>query len=99
MSKVHRFDPDYVVPTSEVLREWLDDNHLSTQVAAAMGYVKGEPRQWAAGILDKVLADQPVDEIVATVLAAVTGISARFWRNFEHNYRVGLKAGKVVAGA
>jgi len=93
---VHEFDPDYVVPTSEVLREWLDVNGLTTHVAAAARYARGEPRSWAATVLNGVLDEQALTDTSIDVLAAVTGISAAFWTAFEHNFRVGLAAGKVV---
>lgn len=96
-AETYPFDPDWVVPTSEVLQEWLDERHLTTHVAAASRYRRGEPRDWAANVLDGVLLDEPLDETDIEVLAAVTGISAAFWRNFEHNYRAGLAAGKTVA--
>jgi hypothetical protein len=93
------FDPDWVVPTSEVLQEWLDERHLSTHVAAAARYRRGEPRDWAACVLNGVLGGKPLDDTDIGVLAAITGISEAFWRNFEHNYRAGLAAGKTVVRA
>ncbi len=96
MPSRYKVDPDWVVPTSEVLREWLDENGVTTHVAAASRYLKGAPRDWAASRLDAVLNDEPLGGDHVEVLAAVTGISAAFWQNFEHNYRAGLAAGKTV---
>lgn len=91
-----RYDPDYVVPTSEVFKEWLEEFGLTTQVAAASRYRRGEAHEWATKVLDRVLAGRPVGPRSVAVLAAVTGISENFWRSFEHNYRTGLAAGKKV---
>jgi plasmid maintenance system antidote protein VapI len=87
-----RFDPDYVVPTAEVLKEWLEENGLSVGVAVAC--LPREDRELAAGYLENVLADKQFTERTGEVLARVTGISLAFWMNFEHNYRTGLAAGK-----
>lgn len=92
----HRFDPDWVVPTSEMLREWLDTNHLTTRVAAV---IASDGRGTASHIraretLDAVLDDHPVNRRTAAVLAVVTGIPQSFWVAFERNYRSGLAAGK-----
>ena len=92
------YDPDYVVPTSEVLREWLDENHLSPRVAVA--HVTRDPnmRSHLAAVLAGILeSDTVVDEDTAELLGAVTGISKRFWISFERNYRTGRAAGKTVS--
>lgn len=96
--KLYPFDPDYVVPTSEVLRDWLDWNHLSTSVAAVASYGRGTASHRAAiGDLDKVLNGGRVDARVADLLCRVTSIPASFWLAFEHNYRTGLAKGKSVS--
>lgn len=82
------FDPDWVVPTSEVLREWLSDRNLSPRVAVAAA-VPREDREEAAQVLVKVLDDGPLAD-------RITGIPTRFWLAFEHNYRTGLAEGKSV---
>jgi hypothetical protein len=92
------FDPDYVVPTATILREWLNSLGLTTRVACAKCYQRGEPLDWAASVLDRVLDDQPIGDIEIRVLGAVTDVSEAFWRNFEHNYRSGLAAGKTRMG-
>lgn len=86
------YDPDYVVPTREVLQEWLDGNGLSVKVAVAC--LPREDRELAAGYLENVLADKEFTDRTGQVLARVTGISLAFWMSFEHNYRAGLAAGK-----
>lgn len=95
-----KFDPDWVVPTSEMLREWLDSNHLSTSVASVItSSGRRTPSHIAAmKLLDRVLADALVGPKEARVLATVTGISAQFWLAFEHNYRTWLAAGRTVVG-
>lgn len=89
----YRFDPDWVVPTADVLREWLDENGLSVKVAVAC--LPRDEREVAAGYLENVLADKTFTERTAKVLARVTGISLGFWMRFEHNYRTGLAAGRT----
>lgn len=96
---LYPYDPDYVVPTSLLLWEWLDHNHLSTSVAAVIAS-KGcgtESHIASTAVLDAVLHDGKVTPQVAQVLATVTGISMSFWLAFEHNYRTGLAAGKTVS--
>ena len=97
MAKTYKFDPDYVVPTSEILREWLDENHLTTRVAVA-GHVIRELHEEAAAQLDAVLNDGPVGPSEASLLAMVMGTSVQFWLNFEQNYRNGLARGLTVLG-
>lgn len=98
MTKTYRFDPDYVVPTSEVLREWLEDHNLSPRVAVAHVVRSPAMRAQLAAILQAILdQDRGIDEDTAQILQAVTDISGRFWLSFERNYRIGLAAGKSVA--
>lgn len=89
------WEPDYVVPTSEVLREWLQTNHLSARVAAAC--VSRDPgrKDHAACRISAILNRDSLTERDAEMLQVVTGVSKRFWLSFEHNYRAGLAAGKV----
>lgn len=97
MPKLHKFDPDWVVPTAEVLREFMAANGLrATHLLAAGYYPRGAQRDLAAGYLDNVLADKEFTERTAQVLAKVTGMPVGFWMAFENNYRAGLAAGKQV---
>lgn len=89
------YSPDYVVPTSEVLQEWLEINGLSTQVAVA-GKVTKSLKGEAKAQLDAILNDGPVGPSEASLLALVTDIPFAFWMGFERNYRAGLAAGKRV---
>lgn len=88
------FDPDWVVPTSEVLAEWLNDHSISPRVAAAR--LPHEDRADAVVALTGVLNDDPVTYDTALLMDRITGIPTRFWLAFEHNYREGLAAGKSV---
>lgn len=97
--KLHPFDPDWVVPTAEVLREFMETMGLKTTTLLAAGYFqRGEQRDLAVGYLDNVLADKPFTDRTAAVLAKVTGTTIGFWIGFEQNYRAGLAAGKTVMG-
>jgi plasmid maintenance system antidote protein VapI len=98
MTTLYPYDPDYVVPTADVLREWLDHNHVSTSVAAVVASIgRGTDSHVAATkVLDAVLNDHKVTPKTAAVLTRVTGISMAFWLAFDHNYRTGKAAGKVV---
>lgn len=91
--KTYKFDPDYVVPTAEILKEWLEYNGLTIRTAVAK--LPKEDRPLAAGYLENVLADKPFTEYTGKILARVTDVSLGFWMNFEHNYRTGLAAGKT----
>jgi hypothetical protein len=96
---MHEYDPDYVVPTATVLREWLESNGMlrHPSVAAVRAAGRDTAKLAAAtAILEAVLNDEPFTENTAVVLELCTDISVAFWEAFEHNYRTGLAAGKVV---
>lgn len=93
MTKAREFDPDWVIAPSECLREWLDSNGLSPQVASAVA--GKEHKAHVAELLQDVLDRKPLTDMHALALNRVTSISAQFWLNFEHNYRAGLAAGKA----
>lgn len=93
--KVYAFDPDYVVPTANVLRLYMRENGLtSTRLVCAMS-VPRDQLDRAAAQLDALLRDEPLTDMAARILGKAIG-SEQFWRNFEHNYRVGKAAGKHV---
>ncbi len=88
-----KFDPDYVVPPSEVLREWLTETGISLRVACAI--LPETDRPVAESRIGSLLeADTPLTPKIALWLERVTNITVGFWLAFEHNYRVGLAAGK-----
>lgn len=87
------FDPDYVVPPSEVFREWLTETGISLHIACVV--VPENDRAVAEARLQTLLdADANLTRHIALWLERVTGITVGFWLSFEHNYRVGLAAGK-----
>lgn len=91
--KLYEFDPDWVIAPSETLREWIDKMGLRTvQVAAACA--GKERKEYVAQLLQDVLDRKPLTNEHALALQLVTSVSAQFWCNYEHNYRVGLAAGK-----
>jgi plasmid maintenance system antidote protein VapI len=91
----HPFRPDWTIAPGECLREWLKENGLSPEVAAAR---LGRAHK-AAGVqaIRDVLDRKPLIEGHAWRLEHVTDVPARFWLNFEHNYRAGLAAGLTDA--
>lgn len=83
------WDPDWVISPGETLRDWLDENHLSANVAARtcrMGSYE------LRGILEGRLK---IDRVRAEKLQAGTMIPARLWLNLERQFRQGLAEGKV----
>ena len=91
--KTYPYDPDYVVATAEVLKEWLDHNGLTVRTAVAC--LPRDDRALAAGYLQNVLDDKAFTAYTGKILAKITGISLGFWMAFEQNYRTGLAAGKT----
>jgi plasmid maintenance system antidote protein VapI len=88
-----KFDPDYVVPPSEVFREWLETMGISLRIACAI--LPEQDRFVAESRLGSLLdGDTPLTTKIAAWLERVTEVRAGFWLAFEHNYRVGLAAGK-----
>lgn len=87
----HEFRPDWTLAPGVCLREWLEVNGLSPEIAAArLGRVhKASGARAIRDVLDRGL----LTEGHAWRLEHITGVSASFWLNFEHNYRAGLAAG------
>ena len=92
----HKFDPDWTIAPAETLQEWLGENHLSVRVLAVACGGRARMAETVA-LIEDVLARRPLTAEHARVLAIGTGIAARFWQNFEHNYRAGLAAGLTDA--
>lgn len=82
------YDPDYVVPPGETLREWFDWSNLPHSCVRLYGITDEE----LAGILDATLL---ITADLAKKLDGMTGVRPAFWLAMEHNYRVGLAAGKT----
>ena len=94
-AKRYPFDPDYVVGPGPILAEWLADNGLSARVAMAAIFADRDQRAQAAERVEAIIAGDPLSEAVAEWLAALPGCPTKaFWLALEHNYRVGLAAGK-----
>lgn len=81
------FDPDYVVAPGETLAEWFSEMNLPHSIAQQYGIA---PRT-----LTRLLAGtQPITPALAQKLCNMTHIGAPMWVALEHNFRVGLTAGK-----
>jgi plasmid maintenance system antidote protein VapI len=82
------FDPDWVVAPGETLEEWFDSLGVPKDTARHYGITAAQ--------LERILAgDEPIDEKLAQKLCNLTLIGAPMWLALEHNYRVGLAAGKT----
>jgi len=82
------FDPDWVVHPGATLREWFEDVGLPLSVAEEL-----------YGISERTLGmifrgTKPITPALAQKLCNLTQIGAPFWLAYEHNFRVGLAAGK-----
>lgn len=87
------YEPDYVVAPGETLREWFEYTNVPQRVAWRL---YGLPEDVLAGVLAGTTEILPE---IAEKLERLTFIPARFWLALEHNFRVGLSAGKQWAGA
>lgn len=84
------FDPDWVVAPGEVLKEWREEQGLSTRIAAKV--CASMPQE----LYERVEAgERKINDAIALSLAYGTLIPARFWLRMEQIYRDGLAAGKV----
>jgi plasmid maintenance system antidote protein VapI len=81
------FDPDWVVHPGATLREWFEENGLPLRTARRYGI----DRSTLNGLFD---GSVEIDEELAQRLSDLTGVNPRFWLAYEHNFRVGLAAGK-----
>lgn len=81
------FDPDWVVAPGETLGEWFEDNGLPHSVAQQYGISERTLR----GVLRGTMKITPP---LAQKLCNLTHVGAPFWLALEHNFRVGLAAGK-----
>ena len=91
------FDPDWVVPTSDFLRDWMDENGVTSPRILAAMCAPLDVREDVGDRLRAVLeVDAALTPDLADMLSRATRVPARFWLAFEHNYREGLAAGKKV---
>jgi plasmid maintenance system antidote protein VapI len=81
------FDPDWVVAPGETLAEWFAEIGLPKSVANLYG-ISDRTLQ---GVLRGTTKITPA---LAQKLCNLTFIGAPMWLALEHNFRVGLAAGK-----
>jgi plasmid maintenance system antidote protein VapI len=84
------FDPDWVVAPGETLKEWFDEMNLPLSIASHYGI----SQYVLARLFD---GKEKITPILAQRLCNMTHVGAPFWLALEHNYRVGLAAGKRVS--
>lgn len=85
------FDPDWVVAPGDTLSDWFAEMHLPTTIAERYNISQRELQGILAGT-------QQITPKIAQKLCNMTHVGAPFWLALEHNYRVGLLAGKTRAG-
>jgi plasmid maintenance system antidote protein VapI len=81
------FDPDWVVAPGETLSEWFQEMHLPISIAQRYGISERTLKRLFRGT-------QPITPQLAQRLCNMTHVGAPFWLAMEHNFRVGLAAGK-----
>jgi HTH-type transcriptional regulator / antitoxin HigA len=82
------WNPDWVVAPGETLAEWFEDIGLPKSVARLHGISERQLN----GVLNGTTKITPA---LAQKLCHLTHIGAPFWLALEHNFRVGLAAGKM----
>jgi hypothetical protein len=97
------FNPDWCVAPAATLDDYLTENSLTVNQLAVKAGGRGRPQAGfgvaaeigaCAAAFREVLNREPLTETHITVLAAATGTSEAFWRNYEHDYRTGLASGR-----
>ncbi len=87
----HKFNPDYAVPPGWTLWDWMLENDWTTgDVATAMTVTE----TWVCRFM---CGEAKLSEGMASRLATITGIDAKFWLAREKGYREQLK--KLDAGS
>lgn len=87
---VEKFDPDWVVAPGDTLDELRQERGWSVEeTARRCGNV---PLGLVREILD---GDAKLTYAIAYFLEIGTGVSRRFWINYERRYRDGLRKGKT----
>jgi len=90
------FNPDWTIAPAELLQFWLEKNNLRTEALAVMCGGRAY-KATALELITEVLDRKPLRDLNAQCLERGTGVPARFWLAFEHNYRSGLAAGRTDA--
>jgi len=84
-----KFDPDWVIAPGETLAEWFEYVGMPQSVAWKIYDI---PEHTLNGVLRGTTRITPK---LAQKLCNLTHVGAPFWLALEHNYRVGLAAGKT----
>jgi plasmid maintenance system antidote protein VapI len=92
-SPTYPFDPDWVVAPGETLADWFEEMHLPYRIAWEVHEI---PERTLNGVLRGTTKITPK---LAQKLCNLTLIGAPMWLALEHNFRVGLAAGKSWVGA
>lgn len=82
------FDPDWVVAPGETLAEWFEAMNIPYSVAQLYEIPERTLQRLLKG-------EQKITPALAQKLCNLTLVGAPFWLALEHNYRVGLTAGKT----
>lgn len=93
---LHGFDPDWVIAPGETLAAWFAEQGFTDPLVR---HTVADRYGIRPGPLAEFMAGAPLTEDLATRIAAMTRISRSFWLALEHNFRVGLAAGKTWVGA
>lgn len=81
------YNPDYVVPPGETLRETMKARHISQRALAY--YLECSPRR-----LSRYLKGEfPLPARWSVVFHEKLGVSARMWRALDKNYWDGIERG------
>lgn len=88
MPKGYPFNPDWVVAPGETLAEWFEETGLPHALAQRYGISERTLKGVLAGTTK-------ITPTLAQKLCNLTMIGAAFWLALEHNFRVGLAAGKT----
>lgn len=85
-----RWDPDWVVKPGDFLKEWIDENGMSS---AAVANVCDLSPEVVEGLLNGSVA---IDAGIASRLANGTSIPVGLWLNLQRIFNEGVAAGKKV---
>lgn len=88
-SERYNFDPDWVSPPGDTLRDILDEKSISVKKLA---HLLDDTVEFATALLK---GSAEITDTVAEKLAIAFGPSVKFWKNRELRYREGLKNGKT----
>lgn len=86
------FDPDWVVAPGDTLADWFEATGLPTIISE-----RYDIRGVTLGRI--LLGQEEITPEIAQKLCNMTMIGAPFWLALEHNFRVGLAAGKTWRGS